>query len=405
MNKMSGFSRLWQGPEVEPALDLNELKSGGPVAGSVFCAVSLPPPLHGQSMVNAAIVRAAQNFAGPDKVEVADIGPGQQTIGLKYHLTRAFRVARAAMLLAKRGFKANRRLYTVFESGLGIGYNFLLIGTARLFGYNIILLHHTSKHTLTRQLRFEVLQRLAGPSCLHIVLSEEMAKNMRLIYPKTEKVLVSQNACHIQDCDLEGRTSALPNKLRIGFLSNLCPEKGLDVVVETAAICRRKGLELTFVFAGPTLGRQSAELLAKAREELGDYIEVLGPVVDGAKADFFKSIDVFLFPTRYRYEAQPLVVLEAMSYGLPVITTRCGYVAELVGSHGVVLDVDERLPRRIVEHLQKLLVNHEYSRWKSLEARLYFRGLRAAAMGQLRELMNDLFSVTAKDHAGPASLS
>ena len=51
------------------------------------------------------------------------------------------------------------------------------------------------------------------------------------------------------------------------------------------------------------------------------------------------GIDLFLFLSRYKYEAQPLVVLEALSFGVPAIVSRRGYTSEIVGDAGhVILD-------------------------------------------------------------------
>jgi glycosyltransferase involved in cell wall biosynthesis len=107
--------------------------------------------------------------------------------------------------------------------------------------------------------------------------------------------------------------------VQVGFLSNLNPEKGLNVVIDAAIRCHERGLDIEFVIAGPTVGAEAADDISWARKSFGDFIEIRGPVSGQAKAAFFETVDVFLFPSRYRCEAQPLVSLEAMSYGLPII--------------------------------------------------------------------------------------
>jgi glycosyltransferase involved in cell wall biosynthesis len=79
----------------------------------------------------------------------------------------------------------------------------------------------------------------------------------------------------------------------------------------------------------------------QARAKFGDAIVEYGSVTGAAKDAFFKSIDVFLFPSRYQYEAQPLVTLEALSYGVSALTTRHGYSAEIVDRLGTATDVTE----------------------------------------------------------------
>jgi glycosyltransferase involved in cell wall biosynthesis len=96
-----------------------------------------------------------------------------------------------------------------------------------------------------------------------------------------------------------------------------------------------------------------------------------------------------------------MVILEAMSYGLPIITTHCGYVKELVGDDGTVLDIDEGLPDRIVEQLEQYVTNGDRRRQRSVDAQSRFLQLRATAAVQLDDLMKALFVVNS-DHRGPA---
>ena len=65
---------------------------------------------------------------------------------------------------------------------------------------------------------------------------------------------------------------------------------------------------------------KSADLeITRALESLGDRLRYLGPVHGKDKIAFFEAIDAFVFPTRYRLEAYPLVVMEALAAGVPVI--------------------------------------------------------------------------------------
>lgn len=59
------------------------------------------------------------------------------------------------------------------------------------------------------------------------------------------------------------------------------------------------------------------------------HIQLHGAITGDAKFNALSAADVFIFPSHN--EGMPLVLLEAMSVGLPVITTRVGYVNELLG--------------------------------------------------------------------------
>ncbi len=70
----------------------------------------------------------------------------------------------------------------------------------------------------------------------------------------------------------------------------------------------------------------------------GAMIELVGFLDSGQKKSALERADCLVFPTFYENEAQPLVLLEAMSAGLPVITTSWRGVAEVLpeGYPGVV---------------------------------------------------------------------
>ncbi len=84
-----------------------------------------------------------------------------------------------------------------------------------------------------------------------------------------------------------------------------------------------------------------AEANASAQElGVGDRVLFLGPRHD--LAPFLAASDLFVLPSAY--EANALVVLEALASGLPVVTTRVGYAPEIVvdGDNGYLVDRDAR---------------------------------------------------------------
>jgi UDP-glucose:(heptosyl)LPS alpha-1,3-glucosyltransferase len=93
-----------------------------------------------------------------------------------------------------------------------------------------------------------------------------------------------------------------------------------------------------------------AEANASAQElGVGDRVLFVGPRHD--LAPFLAASDMFVLPSAY--EANALVVLEALASGLPVVTTRVGYAPEIVvdGDNGYLVDRD---PRAVGERLEEL---------------------------------------------------
>ena len=303
---------------------------------SVLAFVALPPPTHGQSVINAIVVAKLKSIDGA-RATVVDIGPGRSGGGLRYHLTRLRRVAAALAQVFWNAPVPRRTIYAVVESGWGIVYNLLFVSIGRSFGYRLILHHHTSAHILAERYSFRWLARLAGPRAIYVVLAPAMADDLKRRYPTIANVIVVHNAGAIpapQEPSLVG--TELPH-LKLGFLSNLSDDKGLDTVFSLLRNARSNGLDLLLHLAGPAMTAKAAADIASAKREFGAALKVMGPLYGPAKAAFYEQIDVFLFPSRYLYEAQPLVVIDAMAHGRPVVALKRGYAAELVGTAGVVV--------------------------------------------------------------------
>lgn len=181
---------------------------------------------------------------------------------------------------------------------------------------------------------------MAGKRAVHVALCEQMATDLMSNYPRVRQVLVSHNACHIPIPQISDARERFPG-LTIGFLSNLSPEKGLDTVLDTfTAICS-KGVMARLLLGGPIVDDRARDLIEHARAQFRGSIIELGALSGEGKDSFFREIDLFLFPTRYRFEAQPLVILEALSYGVATLATRHGYIAEIVEPLGTAFEASE----------------------------------------------------------------
>jgi glycosyltransferase involved in cell wall biosynthesis len=77
--------------------------------------------------------------------------------------------------------------------------------------------------------------------------------------------------------------------------------------------------------------------------------------VSGAqKEQLLRTSDLFLFPTRYLGENQPVNLIEAMAFGLPLVTTRWRSLPEMLPAHypGLVEDQD---PQKIAAAILQVL--------------------------------------------------
>lgn len=106
-------------------------------------------------------------------------------------------------------------------------------------------------------------------------------------------------------------------------------------------------------------------------QRLNDFVEYLGPKYNDEKIELLNSIDVLVYPSLN--DAFPLVLLEAMQFGIPVIATREGAIPEIVDDGITGFLVDKNSPEQIAEKLKILLENHDLRYQMGVAARKKFQ--------------------------------
>lgn len=131
------------------------------------------------------------------------------------------------------------------------------------------------------------------------------------------------------------------HNIRVLYLSNFVLAKGWRVLLEAAQqVCACRA-DVTFDFYGNISKDTSLNDIVKAFQSTGfpERIVYHGPVYGPAKHKAFERADIFCFPTFYPMEAFPIVNLEAMNAGLPIITTDHASIPEIVidGQGGILV--------------------------------------------------------------------
>jgi glycosyltransferase involved in cell wall biosynthesis len=157
------------------------------------------------------------------------------------------------------------------------------------------------------------------------------------------------------------RPEAAGEPRTIGFLSRICPEKGLHNLVAAAELLLADPAVPPFrVRAGGYLGRLNRPYLETILERTRGWrrpgaFEYLGELTRAEKIAFLQSLDVMSLPTVYR-ESKGLAVFEALANAVPVVLPEHGAFPEVVKATGGGLVHRADDPAALAGALRRLLV-------------------------------------------------
>jgi len=333
-----------------------------------------PPPHHGQSYMVQLMLEgfggdARKNQSGaphPLGIEcyhvnarfsrgLSDVGEFQ---GAKIFLILWF-CAQAVWLRFRHGVK---NFYYVPAPGKRVALyrDWLVMFLCRPFFKNMILHWHAAG--LAKWLETETTissraatYRLFRPVDLSLVLSRyNFADAQKLL---SHKIIVVNNGIPDPCPDfaetilphrregfaarrkiLAGEIPAAPLTVQVLFLAHCTREKGLFAAI--AAVRRANQLlaarglpvNLQLTAAGNFVTPEEQAEFDRLRQdpEVAAIVQHAGFVSGERKAALYRQADLFLFPTRYLGENQPVNLIEAMAFGLPIVTTRWRSLPEML---------------------------------------------------------------------------
>ena len=210
----------------------------------------------------------------------------------------------------------------------------------------------------------EKIRTLLRESASFIVLGEKWNKAIHDIEPKTKTVVVS-NTVPVPNYT----TSWNEKRFQFLFLGVLIKRKGVADLIQAISLLKKEGSlnNIKFVIAGS--GAEEANLKQQARElQVESWIEFAGWTDGKAKERYLKDSQALVLPS-YN-EGLPMAVLEAISYGLPVIATDVGDMAAAVrdGENGYLIHPGD--VEAIADAILKVSNKNQYDRFSKFSKEL-----------------------------------
>ncbi len=223
----------------------------------------------------------------------------------------------------------------------------------------IVFFHGWNKSCEVRIERYFlwVFSSFFGKADALIVLSNEIKETLErwcVIQPIYKEVTV------INDDELAGFNiqNALKKRQssktwRILFLARVIREKGIYETLEAFSLVQSKHPTVELVVAGDGEELDNVKSFTRARNF--HNVTFAGYIRDEEKRRRFEEAHVFCLPSYT--EGCPVSVIEAMSYGLPIVTRSVGGLADFFenGEHGFISESLD--PNVLAGQIEKLLVD------------------------------------------------
>lgn len=271
---------------------------------------------------------------------------------------------------------------TVSRSKLGCIKDCFFVVIARLFNARVIVHLHGGNLTAFYDRNGFILKWILRTIYKHIsygiVLGESLKKQFERLLP-SDRVRVVPNCypSHEIKVPLERSRRDNSGSLRVLFLSNVLPSKGLFDALKGVSIAIKRHVPIEFIFVGEFLNHDgdlaklheyaeenvNAESIEKRYEtfikRLGimHCVKRVGTIQGQAKWDILLSSDIFLLPVYNPYEGQPITILEAMRSGCALVTTSCGGIVDIMEDGITGRIVRPRCPEDIGDALEWIWKN------------------------------------------------
>ena len=148
---------------------------------------------------------------------------------------------------------------------------------------------------------------------------------------------------------------AQPNERLVLYVGRLVHEKGVSLLVE--AVPHLRDLNIKFVIVGE--GYLKEELIRRVKElGLSDKVYVTGFLDSETIRGLFRTADAFVIPSLY--EPFGIVALEAMTGGVPIVTSGAGGLGEILEQDKTATFVYPT-PESIALGIRRILTNPKYA--------------------------------------------
>ena len=342
-------------------------------ANKILFILHLPPPLHGAGKVGLMLKESEViNDSFNSKYVNLSLSRSLLEIGKK----PIVKILRYFVILYKCLhnlilFKPDVCYFTLSTKGSGLYKDVPLILLVKLFRVKLLYhLHNKGVSNRSDVMLDDFLYRLVFHNSFVILLSKNLYKDVDK-YVQPEQVFYCPNG--IPKSDLKNTNRNKDRKIfNILFLSNLIDSKGVYILLEACRQLKERKINYSCLYVGAIGDISEINFTKKVKElNLLDHVRYLGKRYGVEKDELLNNADILVLPTLN--DCFPLVLLEAMQFYLPVISTHEGGIPDIVQDKKTGYLVEKNDVVELTNKIENLINEPELVNVMGIAAHMRFR--------------------------------
>jgi len=303
----------------------------------ILFVLSLPPPVHGAAMMCQYIYNSdlINNNFDCDYINLQTskklTETGRGFFSKLFTILGLYRKVFSSLVKSRYDLC----YMSITANGAGFYKDVVVVLIMKIFGCKIIYHFQNKGVSHSKGLANHLIYKFIFKNTKSILLSSYLYPDIKK-YVKEDKVFYCPNAGtdlaeDFNSDEIKDKITGEDRPCKLIFLSNMMKEKGVLVLLDACNVLKQKKINFECHFVGAWSDVTELYFMQKVDEYgLNSVVFTHGARYGQEKLSFLKNADIFVFPTFYHYEAFPLVTLEAMQHGLPVISTPEGGIREIV---------------------------------------------------------------------------
>ena len=326
------------------------------VKKTIFASIQLPPPYHGQNIMNEQVVKS-EIINSKFQINIFGISYNKNSSNIgSFSLRKIFLIIKNFLIICINAFKKYDLIYySPAVKGLAFYRDLVLLLPLKLSRKKIVIHLHgkgISDAIINKPIN-KFFYKLFFKNTSVICLSERLTYDIKDVFKGP--IYIVNNG--IEEVTYPERKASTSSPI-ILFLSNFLKSKGIFVLLEAANQLKLDGYDFKLNLIGAPRGDIKVRIEKYISfHDLQDNIISIGPKYGDEKQKTFFNSDIFVLPTEI--ETWGLVVNEAMQASLPVITTNEGALPDIVEDNVSGFIIDKHSPTQLAEKLKILLKNEE----------------------------------------------